>query len=80
MSIALAILSLLGSIMGLVMWWVKRKRAPSKQERIDDLKQEYSDSIEEVHRLRKKGDHAGAEAMLRRLRIRAAAERMRDNV
>lgn len=61
------ILSLIAGIVGLLLWWAKRKRSPTPDERRQDVRQQYHDSLENVHHLRSLGNHAEADAMLRRL-------------
>lgn len=77
MGLAIAIVGLLSGVLSLVVWYMKREHAPTPEERRQDLKEEYADTIENVHRLRARGQNAEAEAMLRRLRIRALNGRLR---
>lgn len=69
-------LSLLAAIAGIIGWYIKRKRAPTKAEQIDDIKIQFSDTIENVHRLRSSGKDDEAEAMLRRMRDNAGIARL----
>lgn len=62
-----AAISLLSGIVALVAWYLKRKRAPTIEERKEDVRQRFTDTIENVARLREAGNDAEADAMLRRL-------------
>jgi hypothetical protein len=75
---ATSILAILAGLVSLAIWFFNRKSSPTKEERLDDIEIEYTDCIESVHRLRSLGKHDQAEAMLARMRIRAAVERMRQ--
>lgn len=72
MEIVAGLITLLGLALGIWKFYASRKRAPTTQERLDDVDREFSDSIENVHRLREKGEHARADAMFRRLALRAS--------
>ena len=71
MTLALAIISLLTAVIPLVLWYVKRKHSPTTQERLADTAQEYERLRQELAAARGRGDDAGAESVLRRLRARA---------
>lgn len=66
-----AIFGLLSTIGGIWLFYAKLKRTPTVAERIDALDEEYTDTIENIHRLRSNGRLADADAMLRRLNNRA---------
>jgi ABC-type bacteriocin/lantibiotic exporter with double-glycine peptidase domain len=72
MSVIIAVITLLSGILSLVAWWVKRKRAPTKEERIDDANHENTDSQEALRKLREEKQDGKAEEMLVRMRKRAA--------
>ena len=69
---ATAILAILAALLGLGAWWWKRRRSPSQQERLDDLELEITALQVQIQHLRKRGDHAGADALLRRLRVKSS--------
>ncbi len=69
LSAIIAAITLLSGIVSLIAWWVKRKRAPTKEERLDDVKRQFTDTLANVARLRAQGDNAEADAMFRRLGI-----------
>lgn len=62
-----AIFTALGGILTLLVWLTKRKRSPTKEERLDDVAQDYATNIETVHKLRAAGKHVEADELLRRL-------------
>lgn len=62
-----AVITLLSALVGLWAWWLKRKRAPTPEERKDDVRQQFQDSFRNVYELRIQGNHAEADAMLRRM-------------
>ncbi len=67
MSIIIAIITLLSGIVGLVAWIVKNKVTP--EQRKDEVKHEFSDTLANVHRLRGIGRNVEADEMLERLGI-----------
>lgn len=78
MSTLIAIITLLSGIVSLIAWWVKRKRAPTQEERIDDANRENADSLEAIKKLRDNDEHDKAEEMLARMRQRAATGWVRN--
>lgn len=46
---------------------MRRKATPTPQERVDDIHTDLVDDLQEMQRLRRAGDHAGAEFIRRRL-------------
>jgi hypothetical protein len=66
-----AILTIIASILGLAVWWIKRKKAPTLPEKLEDSNNENEDSWEKIRELRSQGKQDQAEAMLARIRMRA---------
>lgn len=62
-----SILTILATLVGLWAWWVKRKKDPTPEERKADNREQIEDTFRNVYRLRSEGNHAEADAMLRRL-------------
>lgn len=70
-----AILTIVASVLGLWLWYVKRaRRPPSTAQRTDEITSEILAIESEMARLRRAGDHAGADALLRRLRVGTGVE------
>lgn len=68
----LAILGLLSGLLSLALLWARRKKEPTVSERKDDLEREFTGSggvIEKIHKLRAAGNHAEADALLRRYEL-----------
>ena len=68
-----AIISIISAIIGLVTYVLKRKQSPSREERLDDMRESYGATLENIRRLRGLGQDADADAMLEQL-----VNRMRD--
>jgi hypothetical protein len=74
-----AFLAILGPLLGLLLWWIKRKKSPTKADRIQALYDEKNDSIENVRKLRNANENKQADQMLDRLRTRSATGWLRNN-
>jgi hypothetical protein len=76
MTLTLAILSLITAAIPLIIYYVKRKNSPTVQEQLSDTAAEFERLRADLAAARERGDDAGAESLLRRLRARAGvAER-----
>ena len=60
------VLSILSGLISLLIIYARRRRSPTIEERKDDITLEATDTLSEIHTLRKAGDHAGAESLLRK--------------
>lgn len=79
MTLTITILSLITAAVPLIIWYVKRKQSPSLEEQLFDNAEEFERLRAELVAARGRGDDAGAESVLRRLRTRAGvAERNTD--
>ncbi len=71
MTLAIAIISLITAAIPLIIWYVKRKHSPTPQEQLCDTASEFEQLRADLADARARGDDAGAESVLRRLRARA---------
>ena len=67
-----AILGILSSLLGIWLWYIRRSRASTSDS--DDIRAEIQTLETELARLRRAGDHAGADALMRRLRLALDAD------
>ena len=67
-----AIIGLLAGLVALAAWWLKRRKSPTGDERLDDLDREISALQIQIKHCRDRGDHAAADACLRLLRIKSS--------
>ena len=63
-----AIAAAIAAVVGLWLWYVKRRKSPTKEERRDDLESELAGIERDLVEARRRGDHARADALLERLR------------
>ena len=62
-----AILTIIGAVASLWYLYAKRRNVPTTEEKLDDLEDEYVATTKKIHELRAAGNHAEADAILRRL-------------
>jgi len=72
------LLALATALVPFLIWYVQRRLAPAPEERMDSAGREVAAMRTEVDRARRAGDHARADALLRRLYQRAVAPVPRD--
>ena len=70
MSLSIAIVTFLTALVPLLFWLIKRFwGVSSKEEKDAELEKSVQDFLEEMEMLRRSGNDAGADALLRRLRL-----------
>lgn len=67
-----ALFGFLTALATLALWYFQRTRSPTAGQRQTDLADEYATLASWLAQARRRGDDAGADALLRRLRARSA--------
>jgi len=70
MALAIAIIGLIGTLVSVWLFYARRKRTPTPMEREDDIDNKYAYEQEQLRKMERIGDFAGADALRRRMRER----------
>jgi hypothetical protein len=75
----MTILSVIGTVLAIVLWILNRQRPPTKEEKVQAIEENKSDTLEAVRRLRDAGNNKDADEMLHRIRANAATGWVQNN-
>ena len=78
MTLAAAIVGVLGTLASLLLLWYQRRHNPTDKQRLDDISDEIRKLEKEIHDLRAAGNHAAADAKLRQLFERIKTQCLAD--
>jgi hypothetical protein len=68
LTVVASALTIFGSLIGLWIWWIKRKADPTQQEQIQNVEADYAAIDQDIHDAEGSGNFARSDAILRRLR------------